>query len=183
MYQHYDYQKKLHAVWESAVEAYRAGEREPASMFDGADTAFLISCGLSQQEMYDYAEDYVSDGEPDFATVAMVTAVRRAYFIEEQQGRVSPNRMDSSKLPPKDAQARGIVWLPRIIEKARAKLRGELPADTMYGCGGDRKFLKTNDIHPAEFLGIVWNQENDEEEIHDWVERRVKHKAGSTGSG
>ena len=33
----------------------------------------------------------------------------------------------------------GIAWLPRILVKARLKLRGEMPADLMYGCGGDRQ--------------------------------------------
>ena len=50
--------------------------------------------------------------------------------------------VDMEQLPAKAAQVDGIAWLPRIIAKARAKLRGEMPPDLMYDCGGDRDFLE-----------------------------------------
>jgi hypothetical protein len=66
----------------------------------------------------------------------------------------------------------GIVWLPRILPKTRAKLRGELPASMMYGCGGDRRFFKENDILPAEFLALVWRAADDDGAIIAWVKAR-----------
>jgi hypothetical protein len=58
------------------------------------------------------------------------------------------------------------------MPKARAKLRGELPASLMYCCGGDRRFFKTHNILPAEFLSLVWRHLNDDNAIVEWVVRR-----------
>jgi hypothetical protein len=82
--------------------------------------------------------------------------------------------LDSTKLPAKDSEIEGIRWLPRIIPKARAKLRGELPPETMFCCGGDRHFFHHNNIHPSEFLGIVRRAGEDDQKIIDWVVQRVK---------
>jgi hypothetical protein len=60
------------------------------------------------------------------------------------------------------------------MPKARAKLRGELPTSLMYGCGGDRRFFKQHDIHPAEFLQVVWHCGDNDKAIIDWVEKRGK---------
>ncbi|HKK18672.1 MAG TPA: DUF5069 domain-containing protein, partial [Opitutales bacterium] len=69
-------------------------------------------------------------------------------------------------------EVQGIVWLPRLMPKALAKIRGELPPETMYGCGGDRKFFKEHDIHPAEFLRATWAYENESERLVEWVVSR-----------
>jgi hypothetical protein len=100
--------------------------------------------------------------------------VRRAYLREVQKGTTSQKMLDPDSLPDKDSSAKGIRWLPRIIPKAKAKLRGELHPDVMYCCGGDRRFLRENDIHPAEFLRIVWQNEDDDKAIINWVVKRVK---------
>ncbi len=104
----------------------------------------------------------------------MIEFVRRSYFVEQQGERLSTAVLDEAKLPAKTAAARGIEWLPRLIPKARAKLRGELPASLMFCCGGDRKiFREAHDIIlPAEFLSVVWNHENDDNAIIDWVAAR-----------
>ncbi len=75
------------------------------------------------------------------------------------------------KLSPKSAQLGGIEWLPRIIEKAQAKLRGEMPPELMYGCGGDRAFLREHGIHAADFLREVWAAGNDTGRILDFVRK------------
>jgi len=168
----YDYQKRLKEIWTHAVERYRDGNREPDSYFDEATLEELASIGLKTMDVYDYAEDFVAGGEPDFETFLMVCEARRDYFLTVQGGSPSERTLDTSTIPPKDAEVRGIVWLPRIRPKAIAKLRGELPPETMYGCGGDRKFFKTNRIHPAEFLRAVWAYEDDEAKLIDWVESR-----------
>ena len=64
-----------------------------------------------------------------------------------------------------------VEWFgfPRILPKARAKLRGELPDEVMYGCGGDRQFFQSNNIHPAEFLRVVRNWGDNDQGIIDWV--------------
>jgi hypothetical protein len=80
--------------------------------------------------------------------------------------------LDEASLPAKTDAVRGIAWLPRLLPKARAKLRGELPPSLMYGCGGDRRFFREHNILPAEFLALTWRHESDPAAIVDWVIRR-----------
>lgn len=169
---HYEYQKMLKRIWEDAVDKYRDGNREPDTYFDEATLAELASVGLNTMDVYDYAEDFISSNEPDFETFLMVSEARRDYFLTIQEGKPSGQTLASDTLPPKDAEVKGIVWLPRIMPKAIAKLRGELPPETMYGCGGDRRFFKENNIHPAEFLRAAWAYEDDESKLIDWVVAR-----------
>jgi len=166
---HYTYQQTLKTIWEGAVAQYKLGNREPESYFDDATLAELASLGLNTMDVYDYAEDFVTRDEPDFETFLMVSEARRDYFLTVQEGKASGSTLDSSTLPSKSDEAKGIVLLPRIIPKAIAKLRGELPPETMYGCGGDRGFFKETNIHPAEFLRAAWAYEDDESKLIDWV--------------
>lgn len=178
---HYDYQKTLKAVWQKAVNLYKSGKKDSSTYFDKDETQFLASIGANAQEIFDFAEDFVLRGEPDFITVALIQDVRRAYLHEVQKGTTSDEMLDPDTLPAKDAEAEGIRWLPRIIPKAKAKLRGELHPDVMYSCGGDRRFLRENDIHAAEFLRAVWENENNDQAIIEWVVRRVKGEAALAG--
>lgn len=173
---HYDYQSTLKRIWTDAVAKYEAGNREPDSYFDEAALAELASVGLNAMDVYDYAEDFVTRDEPDFETFLMVSEARRDYFFTVQSGEASGQTLDSSTLPPKTDEIEGVVWLPRIMPKAIAKLRGELPSETMYGCGGDRKFFKENNIHPAEFLRASWAYEEEPKRLVDWV---LARRAGS----
>ena len=80
----------------------------------------------------------------------------------------------SRQLPAKTEPMDGIPWLPRIIAKARAKMRGELDQNTMYGCGGDRSFLASNGLTLPEFLEIVWKAGDDNQIILEAVRSRLK---------
>ena len=119
-----------------------------------------------------FAEDWVCMGEPDLATFLMIHEQRKDYFWETQKKVPSSRVLDPSSLPAKNESLHGIVWLPRIIQKARAKLLGELDPTTMYCCGGDRYFFQTNQIHPAEFLRVVKRAGNDDSSIVQWVLNR-----------
>jgi hypothetical protein len=169
---HYTYQKTLKTIWEGAVAKYNTGNRDPDSYFDAATLAELASIGLNTMDVYDYAEDYVKNGNPDFETFLMVCEARRDYFLNVQKGQPSGQVIASDALPPKDTEIKGIVWLARIMPKAYAKLRGELPPETMYGCSGDQLFFKDNNIHPAEFLRAAWAYQDDESKLIDWVAAR-----------
>lgn len=169
---HYNFQTTLKAIWNDAVATYQTGNREPNSFFDTATTAELASIGLNAMDVFDPVEDHLSGAEIDFETFLLVSAARRDYFFSVQKCVASTQVMDRDALPAKDSEVRGIAWLPRIMPKALAKLRGELPPETMYGCGGDRGFFKANDIHPAEFLRAIWAYEDEPEKLIDWVEAR-----------
>jgi hypothetical protein len=169
---HYEFTQYFRALFSKATDLYDQGQRGADTFFTDREKAWLASNGLTPQYLYDYAEDQNNSNEPGYDNALAVEFVRRTYFIEKQGGRASTTVLDETKLPPKSASIRGIEWLPRIIPKAKAKLRGELPATLMFCCGGDRKFFKAHDILPAEFLSLVWNHENDDNAIVDWVVAR-----------
>jgi len=170
---HYAFTEGFRAAYDKAVGLYAKGQRGAGGYFTAGETAWLAANGLTAQHLYDYAEDQNGDGEPGYDRAHGIELVRRDYFLNVQNGRASGAVLDEGALPAKDETAKGIAWLPRIIPKAKAKLRGELPASLMYCCGGDRRFLKANNILPAEFLGVVWRHERDDAAIIDWVARRA----------
>lgn len=169
---HYNHTRHLKALWQSAVEQYSNGNRQPDSYFSSDEMSFLQAIGLNAMDVYDYVEDYNAGGDPDFETFLTISEARRDYFLHAQKGKPSPERLDPATLPAKTESVGDIVWLPRILPKAIAKLRGELPSEIMYGCGGDRRFFKENNIHPAEFLRVTWAYEDAPDKIIDWVESR-----------
>ena len=159
----------LKAIWARAVALYQQGHRNSAEYFTAEETRFLESIGATAQEVFDFAEDWVNREEPDFLTFALLAEIRRHYFQNQQGGHKSQNPLDPDTLPAKTDAVDGIEWLPRLIPKAKAKLRGELSPDIMYGCGGDRNFFRTHDIHPATFLRVVEAHETNDQAIIDWV--------------
>jgi hypothetical protein len=172
----YDFPARFRAVYSQAVESYGKGQRGAEVMFSADDKAWLAANGITPQHMYDYAEDHNNyAGEPGLEHALGIELIRRDYFLNVQGARPSGATLDEAKLPAKDVEVKGIAWLPRLLPKARAKLRGELPSSLMYCCGGDRKFFKAHDILPAEFLAAVWRQ--DDHAMVDWVARRSAVKA------
>jgi hypothetical protein len=174
---HFTFPHQFRTVYEKAVAHYAEGRRGADGFFTAEEKQFLAANGITVQHMYDYAEDHNNyDGEPGLLQALAIEGVRRDYFLNVQAGRPSATMLDDSKLPAKTDAVRGIVWLPRILPKARAKLRGELPPSLMYCCGGDRKFFKEHDILPAEFLSLVWRYERNDGAVVDWVTRRSAAK-------
>ena len=169
---HYNLLDRLDRIWSSCVTRYKEGNHTAENMLEPGELQFIQSIGLQPIDIFDYVEDYVQEMEPGFATFASICAVRRHYFLEVQGGKPSQNVVKPDSLPTKTDALGGVVWLPRIIPKALGKLKGELDPDIMYCCGGDRNFLRTNDIEPAEFLRLVWKYEDEPEKIVEWVKGR-----------
>ena len=167
--QNFDWDTTFRKVYEKAVQIYQTGNRRPETFFKPAERTFLASIGCTPRELYDFVADWCEAAEPSFETVLLVTAVRRDYFLVVQKCLASRDVIDMDALPAKGAELAGIAWLPRIIAKARAKLRGEMPPELMYGCGGDRPFLRSVNIHPADFLRTVWSAGNDDQKVIDFV--------------
>jgi len=147
---------------------------KPQGLVDTKGNGFLSSIGYSEQEFFDFVEDFARGGEPTLETALNIARVRRDYFLQEQKGIPSTHCISMEKLPSKDATVEGIGWLPRLIPKAEAKLRGEMPPDLMFGCGGDRKFFRIHQIDPADFLRKVWSAQGNEAEIVSWVKATAK---------
>ena len=174
---HYNFASDFRALYDQAVRRFASGTESADSIVTAEERAFLAANGITAQHMFDYAEDHHGyNGEPGFERALAIETVRRDYFLNVQRGVPSTNVLDKSTLPDKTSTLLGIEWLPRIIPKAKAKLRGELPPSLMYSCGGDRQFLKEHDIFPAEFLTLIWRHENDEAAIAEWVARRSRGK-------
>lgn len=169
---HYDYQKTLKELLNHSVDTYRKGNRKPDSYFDESQLKWMAENGIKVMDLYDFAEDFVSGGEPDFETFLLIHDVRRNYLLHVQKRETSSELLDPDSLPAKTDAVEGIEWLPRILPKAKAKLKGELPPDIMFCCGGDRRFFKTHDIHPAEFLRVVWANMEDDAATIAWVKTR-----------
>jgi hypothetical protein len=164
----------------ASVLKYNAGHQKAAGLVDHEASKFLGSIGYAEQEFFDFVEDFAKGGEPTLETALAIAEVRRDYFLREQKSQRSTHEIDMAALPSKDAEVAGIGWLPRLIPKAEAKLRGEMPPDLMYGCGGDRKFFRTNGIEPAEFLRQVWNAHGDNHAVVGWVKKnRTSDSAGT----
>ena len=172
----YNWAKTFGDLFADALDAYRAGKQDADKMFGASEREFLKSIGATPQDIFDFVEDTFHGGEPGAETALLVTAVRRDYFLAMQKGKLTTSVIDMDKLPSKSAELAGIEWLPRIIEKAKAKLHGEMPPELMYVCGGDRAFLREHGIHPADFLRQVWAAGNDLARIVDYVKLAAADK-------
>ena len=47
---------------------------------------FLATIGYSEQEFFDFVEDFAKGGEPTLETALAIAEVRRDYFLREQKG-------------------------------------------------------------------------------------------------
>ena len=171
---HYAFAQTFGSLYDKALGLYSKGQRGAETYFTPEETAWLGSVGLTAQNLYDYAEDDVASGEPGYDNALLIEGIRRDYFLTVQGGKPSTKVLDAAAMPGKDEQVQGISWLPRILPKTKAKLRGELPPSLMYCCGGDRRFFKEHDLLPSEFLSFVWRHESNDQAIIDWVVARSK---------
>ena len=162
----YEWTDQFARLYKLSVSKYAGGNYRADTYFEKPDLDFLSGIGCRPAELYDFAEDAP---ELSFETALLITAARRDYFLTVQRGRWSDTVLGVGEFPAKYDAIAGIEWLPRIILKARAKLRGEMPAELMYCCGGDRAFLRRHQIHPADFLRLVWTAGKDEAQIVEFV--------------
>ncbi|MDQ8186921.1 hypothetical protein [Pelagicoccus sp. SDUM812002] len=169
---HYNYQDTFKKLYDKSVELYRSGNTDKSTWFDADELEFIAQNGWRVQDFFDYGEDQAQGGEPSYEIAQSIEQVRRDYFLHMQKGVSSETRVEASSLTPKPEKLEGIPWLPRIIEKAKGKVKGELCDEIMYCCGGDRNFLQTHDIHPGEFLRLVWANMDDTPAIIDFVKKR-----------
>lgn len=147
-----DWTAPFTALYQAALVRYSQGARIPSALIESSEEQSLLdSIGITRQVLFDYAED-----DTDLETVLLVAALRRDYFWFLQHGEPSSKQLPEPSFPRKTDEIDGIPWLPRIILKAQCFLRGELPDNLMYGCGGDRNFCRKHKIHLAELLHYVW---------------------------
>ncbi len=149
-------------LFRRCVDQYKAGNRDFNTYYSPEDLEFLLSIGYKPREFFDFVEDFGDEAQPTESTALLVAAVRRDYFLVVQKGQHSDKEIQKNDLPTFGDAIEGITYLPRILKKATHKLRGELDPDIMYGCGGDRKFLRDHGNLPmADFLRHVWAADGD----------------------
>ena len=157
-------------LFDRCTAAYQDGNKDFETYYTEDDLAFLGSIGYKPREFFDFVEDFSDEGLPSISTALLIAAARRDYFLTVQKGGKSDKVLTRDDVPGFGDELEGLVYFPRIIEKAKAKLRGELDPDLMYGCGGDRNFLQKNgDIHPADFLRHVWAEGDEPAKLAAWV--------------
>lgn len=167
----YTWAAEFRDLFDHCVMKYRKGGRDFNSWFDPGELGFLGSIGCKPREFFDFVEDHCNadGGEPCRETALLVASARRDYFLVAQKGRAGTKTIPPSELPAKSAEIDGFPWLPRLIVKAEAKLRGEMDPDTMFGCGGDLAFCSKHHLHPADFLRVVWAAGGDTARILHFV--------------
>ncbi|PTY01777.1 hypothetical protein DB346_11340 [Verrucomicrobia bacterium LW23] len=163
------WQDLFHTLFTLGLERFSGGTRGASALFSAAEVAQLEAMGFRAQEIYDFVEDNANYGEPVWATVLAVQTVRHEYFTKVQDGVLPAGRYALADFPAKSAAVDGISWLPRLIMKARAKLRGQLPDELMYGCAGDRHFFAEHRLELPTFLREVWRAGEDTAAIVEYV--------------
>lgn len=161
----HDWTTTVKHLYDTARERYASGVRGARNLFNEEECAALALIGARPIELYDYVEDAWA---VSWETALLVMAVRRDYFLTIQKGVLASEVWNDP--PGRSDELEGISWLPRLIYKAEARLRGVLHESLMYGCGGDRAFFKEHDLHPADFLRVVWAAKGD----HQWIVQFVK---------
>ncbi|TAE75566.1 MAG: hypothetical protein EAZ65_08840 [Verrucomicrobia bacterium] len=161
-------------LFQRCVNRYQAGDRDFTRYYESPlDAALLAEIGYQPREFFDFVEDFCEEGDPSPSTALLIAAVRRDYFHVVMKGQPGTRQLTANDLPTFGDEIHGIAYLPRILAKARAKLRGELDPNLMFGCGGDRAFLaRHGDLHPADFLRQVWAAGDDDSKL---VARLLRH--------
>ena len=164
-----DWKERFRELYQAAQQRYRDGRTTPEAIFETDDVDFLASLGCTRQELFDFVEDSINWGDVEYDQVEGVTALRRDHFVNVLCSQPAHSVIDPATIPAKKAEVDGIAWLPRLIVKARAKLAGELHPDLMYGCGGDRPFLRESNSSLVEFLQVTLEAGDDDRAIIDYV--------------
>ena len=165
-------------LFDRCVERYRSGNAEFENYYNEDDLQFLRQIGYKPRELFDFVEDHVDEQDPSPSTALLIAAVRRDYLQVAQGGVLSEKEITREDLPSFGDTLGNFAYLPRILTKARAKLRGELDPDLMFCCGGHRKFLREHGIHPADFLRHVWSAGEDDGKIADLLRTSSETKTG-----
>ncbi|MEM1296609.1 MAG: hypothetical protein AAGH89_14675 [Verrucomicrobiota bacterium] len=165
----YNWESTFMELFNRCLKRYQRGDSDFTGYYTDDDASFLKSIGYKPREFFDFVEDYADGNDPSPTTAVLVAAARRDYLQTIMDGNLSDHEIKPGDLPGKGEELGGIRWLPRIIKKAEGKLRGELDPDIMYCCGGDRAFLSRHDIHPADFLRVVWAADGNAEYVIDYV--------------
>ncbi|MFV0337797.1 MAG: hypothetical protein ACK5LK_06090 [Chthoniobacterales bacterium] len=160
-----DWTQTLRKLYARMLKLYQTSATNAADSLTFEEKKFLAGIGLTPIQLIDYVEDVARAGEPSWEMYLLLAAERRDYFLFVQNSVTSSEKIDNSDIPAKKDELGGISWLPRIIYKAEHFLKGRLDAELMFGCGGDRPFLKSHGLNLADFLRMVRALDGDPEKV------------------
>lgn len=149
----------LVAIHQEASRLYDSGERSPDRILSPESAVWISRHGLSLQFVFDCVDDLARYGEPSVEDFIALALQRAAFHAALPPGAAVPAILTEPELPPKAEVFDGIPWLPRIVRKAQAFLEGNLCDEIMYGCAGDRAFLKKHGLTLPGFL-VLSRQES-----------------------
>ena len=169
-----DWNDTFYDLFREAVGRYHEGHRNVDGFFTDQEIIFLSSIGCRTRELFDFVETYARTGEPSPTTVLLMAAARRDFFLTVQHGQFYQGKpVIGYDLPGFGDELCGLPYLPRLIAKARAKLVGSMGDDIIYCCENDRRFFRDHgNIHPADFLRVVWAAGDSDPKVYDYVRQR-----------
>ena len=68
----HNFQSNLVRIWEKSVSLYKSGNHNSESFPIEEDLPFLSSIGMNKMDVFDFAEDWVLEEEPDLATFLLI---------------------------------------------------------------------------------------------------------------
>ena len=74
----------------------------------------------------------------------------------------------------------GYLWLPRLIDKVRAKQAGKLGEYIPFPCGSDKRFLETFWIDADSLEQVILSGASDEA-IARWCREHARHRPEEVG--
>lgn len=173
-----DWKSRFRELYERTLRRMETGERDLERLFDASDRQFLRSIGSKPIELFDACDDFLAHGEPSPEEILRIHEIRRDHFLRVQAGQFPPLKHD---IRDREAKLGGIPWLPRAIDKARAKLEGRLPDDFFYPCAGDRRMLRELGLGRVEFFEIVRDNPTDAAVLAEVNRRRHRGSRATDG--
>ena len=128
-------------------------------------------------DVYDFAEDYVQGGEPDFESFLTVSEAAETIFFLFRTDNPPVRfliRPACRRNPNRFAESSGChASFPRRWPNCAENFHRRLCTDAV-----ETGNFKENNIHLAEFLRVSWAYEDEPEKVIDWVEKRRKSTDG-----
>jgi hypothetical protein len=113
--------ENLAEIWHRAVNLYESGHQNADEFPIEKDLSFLQSLGMNKMDVFDFAEDWVCEGEPDLASFLLIHEHRRDYFWEVQNRIESTRKLDPTSLPAQRLGNRRDTMAPENYSQSESK--------------------------------------------------------------
>ena len=123
---------------------------------------------LACSGFFDYAEDAVNNAPSINRSV--IEQVRREYYLHIQKALLRQTEFRPPNSPPKAMPSTGLLGYHASCQKPEGSFSAIRRDNVLLWWRPN--FLATHDIHPAEFLRIVWANLDDDQGIVEFVKRR-----------